>query len=223
MNTIEPLEYQKTTSEPAAGGMAAVAMGFLILMFLMYDHFERQIRAMTEQNIETQARFAVTEDRLATMGELEEDVRELMEAEEERKSSWEDDVLEPNKYQAILGTGTVEGVEYEFRFIREKLNTFKSNRYWLMAELSPIFIHHFLWRYFKAAADSGIIQTDTNPLVSHWEPNDIDYFIRIDCRIVKNEMNKPIVNFTEVFEEARKASKSAFKWKRALIDCPADS
>jgi hypothetical protein len=214
MTSVQAVTYSQ---EPSGAALMSLSLGIFVLMYLMYDHFEKRLRIQIELNQETEARFHVTEDRLGILNELEDDVRRLKEVEEERTSSWEDDVTEPGKYQAILGTGTVDDIEYEFRFVREKLNTFKSNRYWLLSEVSLPFIHHFLFRYFNQVSTST---NPNHPLVSYWEPNDIDYFIRIECHIVKNYKNKQRtdINFNKVYEEARKIDTKTFKWKRTLID-----
>ena len=216
MNSIESFEaktYRPLDSSP--GTVISVSLGLLVLMYLLYDHFEKQIQALQKNTNETTKRFHITEDKLATLEELEEEVRKLKDVAAEDKSSWEDDITEPEKYQAIVGKGIVEGIEYEFRFIREKLNTFKSNRYWLLSEVPFPFIHEILRRHFQ---NIHMADVSTKPIYSCWEPNDIDYFIRIDCKILKNETTKKEVNFRTVCDEARTVYSKVFKWRRTLID-----
>lgn len=226
MNTIEPLEYPKTTSDPSGGSAAALGLGFLVLMFLMYDHFERAIRAITDHNLETQARFTVTEDRLATLNDLEDDIRELKEAEEERKSSWEDDITEPDKYQAILGKGKINEHEIEIRIYSECLNTFKSNRYWILNDrISPSFIPYL--SDHRTIAEANNFKALDNKIIGRKK-----ILTGVDS-IMCIEWSHPYIwpepfggqegIMRELLQKIGSLNLKTIAWKRALIDCPADS
>lgn len=224
MNTIEPLEYSKTTSDPSGGGIAALSLGFLILMFLMYDHFERAIRAITDHNLETQARFTVTEDRLAILNDLEDDIQSLKEAEEERKSSWEDDITEPDKYQAVLGKGKIGDHEIEVRIYSESFNTFKSNRYWILSNtISPSFIP-FLSDHGTIAEINNFREVDNKIIGVKKILTGVDSIMCIEWSHPYT-WSEPFCGQEAIMKELRQRIGSVnlktFTWKRALIDCPA--
>lgn len=221
MTSIQPLTVSQ---ESSGGGLVTMGLGFLVLMYFMYDHFEKRLRLQAELNEGTEARFRVTEDRLATLNEIEEDVRALTEAEEERKSSWEDDVTEPGKYQAILGTGVHDfrGIKgsLEIRFIRCKLNTFKSNRYWLLNNEINFDVLKLFWEKY-ITKPQGWSERDGK---LYWSVNiltGIDELSKIEICMEKiwnlHELNF-IHDYIGSFEPSLKDSTPNFKWKRALVD-----
>ncbi len=212
-------------SSDSSGVTLSLSLGFLILLYLLYDHFEKHMRYVTDRHEITEARFHVTEDKLATLEELQADVRELKEAEEERSSSWEDDVTEPNKYQAILGVGRCElyKADIEIRLIREKLNTFKSNRYWLLnTDINTEIIKAF-WEKYIETNTRGWMERDGKLFCSAHIITGIDEICRIEVSMTKiwspYESNN-IVSFIEKLTTDLKPStngSSVFKWKHTLI------
>jgi hypothetical protein len=207
---IEPLQLENPDAGPSA--VVTVFLGFCCMIYFMYDYFDKRLVSLNDRNIETEARFHIVEDKLATLNELEENVRQLAEADEERKSSWEDDITEPSKYQAILGTGTFEGTQYEFRFVREKLDTFKSNRYWLLNDISSnsLVIQHILQHYFT--------QSEVDKRGIEVEPILFGLDSRLSCSLIVRTEDSGIQNLQKIIQEAKKIEGGSFKWKRALLD-----
>lgn len=113
-------------------GQLSTFLGGIGLLYFLFEHFSKQIVQIREHLRETDIRFHVTEDKLGTLQDLEEEVRELKEAQSESTTSWEDDVVESGKYQAIVGKTTFEGMPVEIHIISERFHTFKENRYWLL-------------------------------------------------------------------------------------------
>lgn len=210
---MEP--YPIDSSNTSSSGTAVLVLGFLTLLYFMYDNLEKKIMACRDQHIVTDSRFHVVEDKLATLNELEESVSTLKEAEEERKSSWEDDVTEPNKYQAILGTGLVNGHVVEIRLISESLHTFKSNRYWLLNnDINLDVIRHVLntkmiSRYFKEK-NNKIVSTQQSLL-------GIDEMMRVECTLPKL-WNPPYEGLESLGLIVASIRAEEIHWKRALID-----
>lgn len=220
MNMVEPLE---TSSDPGSGGVAAVGLGCLILLFLMYDHFERKFRILNDHTIETQARFLITEDKLGTLEDLEEDIRGLKEAEDERKNSWEDDVIEPGKFQAILGKAEQN---IEIRIYNESLNTFKSNRYWILNNtISNSFLSFLIdenifggINNFRVSGDRIVAQKKIL--------TGVDSIMCVEYSVPNTWGNPFIANegtMRSLREKILSVNPKNITWKRALIDCPADS
>lgn len=219
-SSIVPIEPYTGDSSEGTGnfGILALFISFFTLLYTMYEHFDKRLKSLKDDQDETDARFHVTEDRLATLQDLEEDVRGLKESAEESKDTWEDDIEEPQKFQAIVGTGTVEGIEWEFRAIREKLHTFKENRYWLLKEIDLYFIHHFLFHSQFSSISGKKVSINKNPVWSSWYLNDVDHFIRLEVNILHpKEEEKNEIKLTPVFETARNIDSGIFKWKRVLL------
>ncbi len=219
MNTVEAFQTTSTLDTSGGSGVAvSLSLGFLVLVYLLYDHFEKKLTIQTAMHQETEARFHVTEDKLATLEELQEEVQRLKEAEEERKSSWEDDVTEPNKYQAIVGSGTVNGIDVELRFISEKLNTFKSNRYWLLNNE----INHNTLRFILDGPNGRLIskyfKEKNDKLVSTLHHlSGLDEMLRIECHLPKR-WNPPYEADTTLSQTVYSIRENELQWKRALIN-----
>lgn len=208
MTSIQPIQYSQ---EASGGGLISLGLGFLVLMYFMYDHFEKRLRLQAELNEGTEARFRVTEDRLATLNEIEEDVRALTEAEEERKSSWEDDVTEPGKYQAILGTMKYEGSDIQYTFSSDKFHTFKENRYWILN--TDINFNTMNVLSNKCWGGSGICGNEITKITSQ-EIVGLDNVLHLELTLPtvlwsnKNVVQDRILN--EKFSE--------IKWRRVLLN-----
>lgn len=226
MNTIEsPMHHRLENPDVGPAANITLFIGFCCLMYFMYDHFDKRFMNLKDRFIENEARFHVVEDKLATLDEIEEDVRQLNEAETERKSSWEDDITEPGKYQAILGKGKVGELDVEIRIYNESLNTFKSNRYWILNNtISPSFIRYLYdtkviggVTNFKAEGDKiiGIKKILTG----------VDSIMCIECSLT-NKWSPPF----EVEGTKRDITQTLYSidlpkaiWKRGLIDSHGES
>lgn len=207
MTSIQPLTVSQ---ESSGGGLVTMGLGFLVLMYFMYDHFEKRLRLQAELNEGTEARFRVTEDRLATLNEIEEDVRALAEAEQERKSSWEDDVTEPGKYQAILGTMKYEGFDIQYTFRSDKFHTFKENRYWILN--TDVNVNTMKVIANKSYKGSGVCGDDTTKIKSE-EILGVDDVLHLEFSI-------PTVLWSNWAVTAYKINDrfSEIKWRRVLVD-----
>jgi hypothetical protein len=223
MNTVEP--FQTTTASTGAGVPVSLSLGLLVLLYLLYDHFEKRLTIQNAMHQETESRFHVTEDKLATLEELQEEIQRLKESEEERKSSWEDDVTEPNKYQAILGVGRYESykADIEIRLTRKKLNSFKSNRYWLLNNETNLEIIKNFWEKHIETNTKGWMERDGKLYCSVDIITGIDELCCIEVSMTKiyeiYNTNK-IVDFIEMLTRDLKPSNnspSAFKWKHSLL------
>jgi len=215
MSSIIPIEPYPVASESSNVGFATTILALLGFMYMMYEHFEKKFVVVRDRLQETDGRFLITEDKLATLHELEEDLRELKEAEAERKNTWEDDVTEPNKYQAIVGTATIENLHVEFRFVREKLDSFKSNRYWLLNDISAnhAMIRHFLEYNFTTChftkKGDALVSTHQNPVAMG-----LDSLLHLQCGVTGSG---DVSGFSRIVEVAKKMD-GTFTWKRALVD-----
>ena len=204
-------------SSAGSAGTAVLFLGLFTLLYLIYENLDKKILAIREMYMVNESRFHVVEDKLATLEEVEKDVEELKEEEEERKNSWEDDVTEPGKYQAILGTGTVDDVEYEFRFVREKLDTFKSNRYWLLNDISTNeeMIQHFLEYNFQSYNFSKKGDKYVSTHLSNMAVG-LDSLLYLECSFTGSVDGTGFNNL--VVRQAKTIQGGTFKWKRALVD-----
>ena len=177
---------------------------------------------------ETEARFHVTEDKLATLEELQEEIQRLKESDEDRKSSWEDDVTEPNKYQAIVGVGRYESykADIEIRLTRQKLNSFKSNRYWLLNNDINLEIIKNFWEKHIEPKTRGWMERDEKLYCSVDVITGIDELCRIEVSMTKiwapyGSNHNQFLDFLEKLTTDLKPSNnspSSFKWKRVLVD-----
>lgn len=226
MNQVEAFQTTTASAQSTSGVTSAVSFGFLILLYLLYDHFEKKFSQQRAYHIETEARFHVTEDKLATLDELQEEVNRLRDAEEDRKSSWEDDVTEPGKYQAIVGVGRYEPykVDIEIRLTRQKLNSFKSNRYWLLSNDINLEIIKNFWQKYIETNTRGWMERDGKLYCSVDVITGIDELSRIEVSMTKiwspNESNH-ISDFIEKLTNDLKPTNNShadFKWKHVLIN-----
>lgn len=144
-------------------------------------------------------------------------VETLQAAEKDREASWQDDVTEPGKFQAIVGTGTVNGVSWEFRFIRTRLETFKSNRYWF---LNSDAVQRRTVIYFLNSCDLGgnFQKNNENKYLASKmleSTADLDSMIQLECVTEKLDENQRYNSLNEAIEAAKGPD---FKWRRKLVD-----
>ena len=226
MNTVEAFQTTSTIETSGGSGVTvSVSLGFLLLLYLLYDHFEKRFTLQAAYHQDTEARFHVTEDKLATLEELQEEINRLKEAEEDRRSSWEDDVTEPGKYQAILGVGRYEPykADIEIRLTRQKLNSFKSNRYWLLNnEINMNVIKNF-WEKYIETNTRGWMERDEKLYCSVEVVTGVDEICCIEVSMTKiwsPYQNNHISDFIEKLTNDLKPTNnmSIFKWKRILVN-----
>jgi len=214
-----------SSESSGTGAILSLSMGFLVMLYLMYDHFEKQVRYFADRHEETEARFRITEDKLATLEELQEEVQRLKEAEEESKSSWEDDVTEPNKYQAIVGVGRYESykADIDIRLTRKKFNSFKSNRYWLLNNDTNLEIIKNFWEKHIEPKTRGWMERDNKLYCSVDVITGIDEICCIEVSMTKiwsPYQSNHIADFIEKLTTDLKPSNnspSTFKWKHTLV------
>jgi hypothetical protein len=216
---MNPVPYVPSEPQETSSIAPTIVLLFnMILIYFMYSHFDMQYQALKIRQSEVDLQFNTVEGRLGTLHDMEQDLNELKEAATETKDSWEDDIEEPGKYQAIVGTGSMNGIDIELRLINQKLNTFKSNRYWLLNDSINMNIIKYICN--KRHVSKFFCELDDRLLSTEQILTGLDSILLVECSLPKR-WNPPYAEdplLCQTVAMIWNDQGKSLTWKRALVD-----